>query len=232
MITHPTVTLLAWPTVSDTLMDRLPAVDPHDRDADLLGVYAGRRCYEAWDGARESTRSTEGYLANILKLGHESVLAHASFTFDIVGISRSLTHELVRSRFLAFSQISQRYVDSSEMDWVCPPRYRDDGFAQHALDAIWQQSLAAYRHLSTVPEGATTTQKKQAREAARSVLPNMTETRITVTGNVRAWRDFIRLRYTNGADVEIRELAEIVLTVLQREAPWSVQDLSWEALNG
>src|SRR5690606_36706741 len=88
--------------------------------ADTLAEYAGRNCYQAWERKNPKTQTNEGYLANILKQGHESVLEHASATFSVEGVSRSLTHELIRLRHLSFAELSQRYVNVEDAPMVSP----------------------------------------------------------------------------------------------------------------
>lgn len=193
------------------------------QDADHLAEIAGRQCYESWSRPNPSTSANSDYLANIIRQKHTSVLAHASFTFRLTGVSRSLTHELIRHRFLAVSEVSQRYVDMSQSYTVEPPALTDlwnigDVRSHHA------KSVELYTELvETMITGGYT--RKQAREAARCVLPGGTETKMIVSGNVRAWRDFIAQRNAPGADAEIREIAGAILSVLHNHAPNSVADL-------
>lgn len=196
-----------------------------DTDADLLAEGAARSCYESWSKPNPATATNKGYLNHILEVKHHSVLSHASITLYITGVSRALTHELIRSRFLAFSQVSQRYVDESDASFVMPPGGSADEHG--ALYELREMALAVYKDIfeDRVKHGAT---RKEARQAARSALPNATETRIVVTGNVRAWRDFIIQRNTPGADHEIQELAVGVLDILRELAPNSVSDLTKE----
>src|SRR5690606_33114861 len=91
------------------------------READELAEVAGRLCYQSWDRPNPKTATNKGYLANILRQGHESVLEHASVTFYVEGVSRALLAELTRHRHLSFSVVSQRYVDASQLDMVRPP---------------------------------------------------------------------------------------------------------------
>ncbi len=196
-------------------------------DTDVAGEklceIAGRVCYMSF--ARPRPGGNKTYLGHILEVGHGSVLEHAVFNLLITGVSRSFTHELVRHRAgFGYSQLSQRYVDESTADFVEPDCIADDP----RLHAIWlravEQSLAAYRELvdgmlaaSTIED--KTLRRKNARQAARSVLPNATETKIFVTANARALRHFIEMRCNEHAEVEIRKVAAEVLRVLQREAP-------------
>src|ERR1041384_5915046 len=205
-----------------TATERWLATEDDVRDADTRGEFAGRACYQSWDRPNPKTATNESYLRHIIDVGHESVLAHASVTFYVTGVSRALTHELVRHRFLAVSQLSQRYVDNTDADPVLPPAL--DSVTQLVARFAWQQAQKAYQDLTRLlrAEGLS---HKQVREAARAVLPNMTETRLVVSGNLRAWRDFIKQRNTDGADAEIRLLAQEILRQLKTVAPNSFQDL-------
>lgn len=165
---------------------------------DLLPEFAGRVCYDSFANPRPG--GNPAYLEHIRDVGHTSILEHASLTFLIENVSRSVTHELVRHRVgTAFSQESQRYVDQSEVDFIVPPALDDRGI----FDAVTESCRSAYVALMSRLRGT----HKQRREAARSVLPNATPTTIVVTMNLRALRHFITLRASSHADAEIRGLA-------------------------
>lgn len=198
-------------------------------DGERLSEFAGRLCYMSQ--ANPAGRKTREYLENIKKQGHGSVLEHANYSLLLEGVSRSLTHELVRHRAgFAYSQLSQRYVDESEANFVVPPAIQGD----EGLEAAWraQVSEAQRVYVSLVEQlmqrygwvADKVHRRKMAREAARAVLPNATETKIVVTGNVRAWRTMLELRSSEGAELEIRRLAVKVLRVLQHEAPGFFSD--------
>jgi thymidylate synthase (FAD) len=189
-----------------------------------LAEFAGRICYMSQHNPAQ--RPTADYLENIKKQGHGSVLEHAVYVLLIEGISRSCSHELVRHRAgFGYSQLSQRYVDESHAAFVLPPAIQGDA----ALEAEWERQVAeaqaAYvRAVEALMQryGWVTDKvhrRKMAREAARSVLPNATETKIVVSANVRAWRTMLELRCGEGAELEIRRMAVAVLRVLQQEAP-------------
>src|SRR5205085_7230620 len=137
----------------------------------------------------------------------------------------SLTHELIRHRHFSYSQLSQRYVDESDSDFIEPDAIAGDP----ELDAVWREAVnAARRAYDVLVAGLQqrfrdiedkTLRRKLARQAARSVLPNATETKIFVTGNARALRHFIELRGSEHAEVEIRKVAVEILKIMQREAP-------------
>lgn len=202
--------------------------------AQQVAEFAGRLCYLSFgpeaglEGGHKlipgRTTNTE-YLANILRTRHGSVLEHGVWTVLIEGVSRALTHELVRHRHFSFSQLSQRYVDESEVAFVLPPEIAPDSEAFELFRKSCERALDDYRQLlarieeQVKDEPSATLRRKRARQTARSLLPNATETKIVVTGNARAWRHFIELRASEGADTEIRVLAIKVLRLLQQEAP-------------
>jgi thymidylate synthase (FAD) len=192
--------------------------------AEKLIEVAGRVCYMSF--AKPRPGGNHAYIEHILEVGHGSVLEHAVFSLLITGVSRALTHELVRHRAgFGYSQLSQRFVDESECSFVLPPAIGIDP----ELKAIWLEAVshaqASYQKLSDGLAAKMsdtedkTLRRKRAREAARSVLPNATETKIFVTGNGRALRHFVEMRGDVAADMEIRRLAVAVLRVLQAAAP-------------
>ncbi len=200
--------------------------------AEALTEIAGRTCYMSFGKGRKTNRE---YLENILTSKHGSVLEHAVWCLLITGVSRALTHELVRHRAgFGYSQLSQRYVDESQARYVVPPLYQQDPH----LCQKWQQAIdflrKAYDELAEAtvqyvqqkyPEMPSRDRRKWARQAARSILPNATETKIFVTGNSRAWRHFLELRGSPHADTEIRLLAVEVCRVFKNEAPNIFQDI-------
>jgi thymidylate synthase (FAD) len=220
---EPRVTVLARPAFTEAA--HLPVQwQGESTDGERLAEFAGRLCYMSQKNP--AGRSTREYLENILKQGHGSVLEHANYSLLLEGISRSLTHELVRHRAgFAYSQLSQRYVDESEAAFVVPPAIIGD----EALETTWRTQVesAQKTYVSLVEDlmqryawvSDRVHRRKMAREAARGVLPNSTETKIVVTGNVRAWRTMLELRCGEGAEQEIRRMAIMVLRTMQHEAP-------------
>ncbi|MPZ00680.1 MAG: FAD-dependent thymidylate synthase [Actinophytocola sp.] len=200
---------------------------PWSTDAEggqALAEFAGRACYQSWKKPNPKTATNAGYLDHVISVGHLSVLEHGSATFYITGISRSLTHELIRHRHFSYSQLSQRYVPERDAAFVEPEVIASDPELHEKFLAAAQASQDAYNELleglqdKFADAPSKTLQRKQARQAARSILPNATETRIVVTGNYRAWRHFIAMRATEHADVEIRALAVECLRQLQKVA--------------
>jgi len=229
VIREPSVYLVGRQTVDEPTLDRFLAdhgvswQTDTEVAAEHLAEVAGRLCYMSF--ARPRPGGNAAYLAHILEVGHGSVLEHAVWNFVFTGCSRSLTHELVRHRHFGFSQLSQRYVDESVAEYVEP----DCIAADPELHALWLDAVAqshrAYVKLTEKlldkfqEEPDRTLRRKLARQAARSVLPNATETKIFVSGNARALRHFIEMRASRHAEVEIRKLAVKVLQILQQEAP-------------
>src|SRR5438128_8658435 len=235
VIREPTVYLLGRQNVDDAELDRF--LQDHgvswETDTEVAGEalteVAGRVCYMSF--ARPRPGGNQAYVNHILEVAHGSVLEHAVWNFIFAGVSRSLTHELIRHRAgWGYSQLSQRYVDESVAEYVEP----DDIAADPELHSIWLEAVAqshqAYLRLAEklqqkfATEPDRTVRRKLARQAARSVLPNATETKIFVTANARALRHFIELRASRHAEVEIRKLAVKVLQIMQKEAPHIFQD--------
>jgi len=190
-----------------------PADVPWETDVDggqALAEFAGRACYQSWTKPNPATATNAGYLRHILEVGHLSVLEHGTVSMYLTGVSRSLTHELIRHRHFSYSQLSQRYVPERDAAFVEPGVIADDPALHQLFTDAADASLKAYTDLleglekrfADVPNA--TLRRKQARQAARAVLPNATETRIVVTGNYRAWRHFVAMRASEHADVEIR----------------------------
>ena len=185
---------------------------------------AGRLCYLSF--AKPRPGGNRAYIGHILEVAHGSVLEHSVYNLIITGVSRSFTHELVRHRAgFGYSQLSQRFVDESKCEFVEPDAIAEDP----ELHKVWLETVracqAAYRVLADglVAKYADladrTLRRKKAREAARSILPNATETKIFVTANARALRHFIEMRADPSADVEIRKVAVAILKLLQAESP-------------
>ena len=216
---------------------------PWSTDADggqALVEFAGRACYQSWSKPNPKTATNAAYLKHVIDVGHFSVLEHASVTFYITGISRSATHELIRHRHFSFSQLSQRYVPEPDARVVVPPGMEDDPELRQILAQAADASRAVYAELLAKLEAKfiadqpgeqmSVLRRKQARQAARAVLPNATETRIVVSGNYRAWRHFIAVRASEHADVEIRRLAIECLRQLTEVAPAAFGDFQVSAL--
>jgi thymidylate synthase (FAD) len=221
--TEPRITLLARPAFLEPEHLRVNWLGD-STDGEKLAEFAGRLCYMSQKNP--ASRSTRDYLENIKKQGHGSVLEHANYSLLLEGVSRSLTHELVRHRAgFAYSQLSQRYVDESDANFVVPPAIVGDESLETDWRAQIDEAQRSYVHLverlmeryGWVVDKVH--RRKMAREAARGVLPNSTETKIVVTANARAWRTMLELRASEGAELEIRRCAVAMLKLLSRETP-------------
>jgi thymidylate synthase (FAD) len=228
---QPQVRLIAW-----THFESPPDVD-WSTDAEggqALAEFAGRACYQSWSKPNPATATNATYLTHLLEVGHLSVLEHGTATFYLTGISRSLSHEFVRHRHFSYSQLSQRYVPELNADMIEPDAIAADPDLHERFVAATEASLRAYEELLKGLEsrltGESTLIRKQARQAARAVLPNATETRMVVTGNYRAWRHFVATRASEHADVEIRALAVACLRALTGAAPNVFADFRITAL--
>ena len=242
LVTRPSVD---WAQVAAFLEEEgLPPVPESIRagrdESSAVVEISARLCYMSFGRGR---RDIEEFITNLLSSKDGSVFEHVNYGFVFTGVSRSLTHELVRHRAgFAYSQRSQRYVDEADSAFVLPPAFerQDEAItaAKPALTAALENASTSYKELVAALEKAlprdrfpaTTDWRKAIRQAARSVLPNATETKIFVTGNVRAWRHFIEMRAATFADWEIRRLAISVLELLQQEAPLLFGDFSIEEL--
>lgn len=225
----PKVTVIATTTFRPLVARDLTGWMADERgdiqNAEALIEFAGRGCYESWNRPNPATATNRGYLGNILKVNHPSLFRHASVTFYIQGVSRSFSHELVVHKHLAHSERSQRYVPADDFLMVLPPAVLENDTETIAiLEALGNAARSAYSRLADrfTLQGQG---HKQAREAARSVMPNMTETRLTVTGNLQAWRNFIALRATEHADAEMCRVAVMIAWELKTLYPNLFQDM-------
>ena len=185
---------------------------------ELTIAHAASTCY---DSKPKDLTPARKMIKAIIRSGHESCVEHASATFVLDGISRVVTHELVRHRIgFSYSQRSQRYVNENQPSYVIPEEIAGSPKAlevfQEAMNAAW----AAYSKLQAVG---------MRNEIARYVLPNACTTKITVTANFRAWRNFLKLRCSKRAQPEIRELAYKLLDELCKIAPSCFEDLKDES---
>lgn len=218
-----------------------PGIDGEMNHGIAIAETAARLCYMSFKGGRTDIKK---FLNNLISSKHGSVFEHINYGFIITGISRSLSLEFVRHRHFSYSQLSQRYVDESDVAFVEPPdMWLVEGDAGKAMrdsfDASNNEALTTYRdlvlRLSALEPFRSiennTDRRKAVRQAARSVLPNCTETKMFVTGNVRAWRHFLEMRGSALADSEIRRLAIMVWKVLAEETPMLFADVEGSFLD-
>lgn len=234
VITTPTVHVVGRQVVDAQAVQQF--LDEHETfwetDTEVpsqrLAELAGRMCYMSF-GTAQGRKTNGDYLGNLIEMQHGSVLEHAVWNLVFTGVSRSLTHELIRHRAgFGYSQLSQRYVDESTADFVMPHEIQGDPELEQAWTKVITDAHAAYvglveklnaRISREHPDLPVRDKRKMARQAARSVLPNATETKIFVTANARALRHFVELRGSAHAESEIRKLSVAVLRVMQQEAP-------------
>lgn len=155
-------------------------------------------------------KKVRGLLRNVISRGHMSVVEHASFTFNISGVSRALTHQLVRHRIASFTQQSQRYVKLEDGSYTIPESISKDPEAMEAFNKLIQGSFEAYETLRA---------KGIPKEDARYLLPNAMHSSIVMTMNARSLLHFFSLRCCNRAQWEIRELADKMLAEVKEIAP-------------
>lgn len=219
---------LEWPELEKKLSSMISLGDD---DGEWLVEMAGRMCYQSWakNGEKSKGRGHNEHVKHLIAVGHGAAIEHANFNFVIWNVSRSLTHELVRHRIASYSQLSQRYVDSSSVEFIVPPAIQELAKTDPDTYRTWvehcERSRQLYGELTAKLSAmygdieSNLERRKKARQAARSVLPNATETKIFVTMNARAIRHLIELRANPAADVEIRCLAVKVCRILQDKAP-------------
>lgn len=189
-------------------------------DSSRLCKTAGQLCYASFGPRRTTNENATAYFERLTSAGHGSVLEHASFSFLLYGISRSVTHELVRHRAgTGFSQISQRYVSGSVLRFVERPEYQEDEELHRLFEERADRAAAEYEEMagwlldrqeggnSMLAADYKTEARKKVQQTARSLLPNETEAPMVFTGNVRALRHIIEMRADAHAESEIRTLA-------------------------
>ncbi|QYJ15674.1 Flavin-dependent thymidylate synthase [Rubrobacter xylanophilus DSM 9941] len=241
----PGVVMISRPRVGlEGLVGFLEGFDPELRFTEYLGdpvrlpdssqlcKTAGQTCYMSFGPRRTKNAAAAEYFERLTSAGHGSVLEHASFGFLLYGVSRSVTHELVRHRAgTAFSQVSQRYVSGSVLRFVERPEYREDEELHRLFEERIDRARAEYEELADrllrrqeagderlVADRATDA-RKRVQQTARSLLPNETEAPMVFTANVRALRHIVEMRADAHAETEIRNLAVRLFLCLRRADP-------------
>lgn len=174
---------------------------------------AARLCYSP-DGADQllegmTEQKVAGFLKKLVEMGHHSPIEHVSFTFAVEGVSRALSHQMVRHRIASYSQKSQRYVREDLFEYIIPPAVAADEKALAVYTAQMEKIREAYKALRQIVH----------HEDARYVLPNACETKFVFTMNARSLHNFFRLRCCNRAQWEIRALAEALYIEVKKVAP-------------
>ncbi len=210
----------------------------HTEQPDRIVAAAAKLCYSKsgaiglLEGLDEE--KSERFVNMLSEMGHESPIEHASFTFAIEGVSRSLLAQITRHRIASYSVQSQRYVRLDDFKYVTPPAIEQDPEALEIYRQAMQSCAESYEKLTELLKERITRQlvedglsekeaakraEKQAIEDARFALPNACETNLVVTMNARSLQNFFRLRCCNRAQWEIRELADMMLAEVCRVAP-------------
>ncbi|HOX40598.1 MAG TPA: FAD-dependent thymidylate synthase [bacterium] len=186
----------------------------HTEDPERTIVAAIRQCYSSLSGKDLWDKVTDDQKARLIKQivssGHTSTIEHASFTFAIEGVSRAMTHQLVRHRIASYSHKSQRYVKEGGFEYIMPPLIEKNPQAKKIYLERLQQAQDGYNELLALGLPA---------EDARSLLPNACETKIVVTMNCRALFNFFEERLCDRAQWEIRSAAREMLKECRKVAP-------------
>lgn len=205
----------------------------HGESGELLSETAGRVCYNSFTNPRPG--GSKEYHNHVIKEGHGSIYTHANYTFAISGVTRALTHELVRHHVgTAISQASQRYVDQGVYGMVAPqPFFNEhwDGYfkLEYYIDdfrnAMYMYNTEYSKRMGDI-EGKLDNRdaKKYARGCARKFLPECSATELIWTMNLRAARNIIEQRCSEGADWEIRRLANQFYLTLMAVCPMIFAD--------
>lgn len=199
---------------------------------------AAKLCYSKV-GATEiienlTEEKTEQFLELLVEMGHESPIEHVNFTFAVEGVSRVLTHQLVRHRIASYSQQSQRYVKLDQFEYVIPPSIEENDTAKKIFIEAMEKDHNAYNQITDelfkrnfdqlIQEGKTEKEAKRMAEKmsiedARYVFPNACETKIVFTMNARTLMHFFKVRCCDRAQWEIRQLADEMLRLVKEAAP-------------
>ncbi|MBQ7623885.1 MAG: FAD-dependent thymidylate synthase [Clostridia bacterium] len=210
----------------------------HTPTPEKIVAAAAKQCYSNSTSEKLLSGMTEeaarDFVHMLSEIGHESPIEHASFTFAIEGVSRSLLAQITRHRIASFSVQSQRYVKIDNFEYVTPPEIADDEKALRKYESIMKTLSESYSELSDLlydkhikalcGDGEPTKEQKkkaqkQAIEDARYVLPNACETKMVMTMNARSLQNFFRIRCCGRAQWEIRELAWQMLALCREAAP-------------
>ncbi|WP_408934990.1 FAD-dependent thymidylate synthase [Corynebacterium marquesiae] len=217
-IVTPRVRLLAHTKIDEKAISEWMSIQDASTDAETLLTMAGRNCYRSFHRPNSKTYDDADYLRRTLgDQGHWSIAEHATATLYFTGVSRAFLTELTRHRHLSFSVESQRFINANDANVVMPPamRYLDEDSKEKFLWRVdeniidYKDAQATLAHLS----------KKERNEAARALLPNCVETRMVVTGNLRAWHEVIERRTQPDADAEMQEVMRLAAQELHTVSP-------------
>jgi len=217
-IVTPRVQLLAHTKIDEKAISEYMGIQDASTDAETLLTMAGRNCYRSFHRPNEATYDDADYLRRTLEQqGHWSIAEHATATLYFTGVSRAFLTELTRHRHLSFSVESQRFINANDANIVMPPAMRDlDEEDQDGFLLLAEESIEDYKAIQTALNHLP---KKQRNEAARALLPNAVETRMVVTGNLRAWNEVIQRRTQPDADAEIQQVMRLAAQELHTVSP-------------
>ena len=183
--------------------------------------------------------NTSKFLNMLMSLGHESPIEHVNFTFGVEGVSRSLSHQLVRHRIASFSQQSQRYVKLEQFEYIIPPAIEKDEVAKGMFIKAMEESQRAYDKIverlkaTYINQGlAENVAEKKAIEDSRYVFPNACETKVIFTMNARSLINFFHHRCCDRAQWEIRDMANVMLEEVKKVAPTLFKYAGPNCVNG
>lgn len=217
-IVTPEVRLLAHTKIDEKAISEYMSIQDASTDAETLLTMAGRNCYRSFNRPNGATYNDADYLRRTLgEQGHWSIAEHATATLYFTGVSRAFLAELTRHRHLSFSVESQRFINANDANFVMPPAAREHNDEhQGAFRWLADGSIENYEWMQKALDHLP---KKQRNEAARALLPNAVETRMVVTGNLRAWNEVIQRRTQPDADAEMQEVMLLAKDQLHTVSP-------------
>ena len=223
----------------------------HTPEPEKVIASAAKLCYSSSDIESLmnglTTDKIESFIKRLTNLGHQSPLEHCSFTFGVEGVSRSLTHQLVRHRIASYSQKSQRYVSEGQFEYIIPPEIENIPEAKELFikamecDQLIYDKIVAIlkeKHFQSIREFEPNIKKaeqmaeKRAIEDARFVLPNACETKIITTMNIRTLLHFFDERCCTRAQWEIRRMANMMLNICKEVAPMLFENAGASCVRG
>ena len=186
----------------------------HTPEPEKVIASAAKLCYSSSDIEMLmnglTSEKIETFIKKLTDLGHQSPLEHCTFTFGIEGVSRALSHQLVRHRIASYSQKSQRYVKEGQFEYIVPPTITENQADINVYESFMRHCQEAYDYF--IRNGIPS-------EDARFVLPNACETKIIMTMNIRSLLHFFEERCCNRAQWEIRQMANMMLDICIEKAP-------------
>ena len=217
-IVEPCVQLLAHTRIDEKAVSEWMSIQDSSTDTETLLTMAGRNCYRSFHRPNEATYNDADYLRRTLFCQeHWSIAEHVTATLYFTGVSRAFLAELTRHRHLSFSVESQRFIDANDANIVLPPAVRELDLSEQTR-FVWSVHEGIEKYEAT-QEALDHLPKKQRNEAARALLPNCVETRMVVTGNLRAWYEVIERRTQPDADAEMQQVMRLAREALHPVSP-------------